>query len=189
MRAAGGKTTEITPHPDDSVRVEAEALTDDLELGPRRISRPVGTNVAKEAMFSARRLPMCDSRRCGYTATAPLSRWYTNCAHIVPLSLGDGKSNETTVAMIWVAILPEATILPRHTGNKDSAKWAQCTRECNNHGFNSSRRIRRFDFSIVSLSRTSSCIYILTLHMKEKMTYLMILWQLQEIQSSSTVPD
>jgi hypothetical protein len=46
----------------------------------------------------------------------------TNCAHIVPLSLGDGKSNETTVAMIWVAILPEATILPRHTGNKDSAK-------------------------------------------------------------------
>ena len=85
MRAAGGKTTEITP---DSVRMEAEALADDLEAREEPAGRSEQTWLKKQCF---RR----DDYRCvilGDVDTRQRRRYPndttsdTNCAHVIPVS-------------------------------------------------------------------------------------------------------
>ena len=173
MRAAGGKTVEITPHTDDSVHLEAEALADDLMARDTPVDRLEQTWLKKQCF---RR----DDYRCvilGDVDTNEQDRYPddmisdTNCAHIIPLSLGDYKSNESAVANIWVAIrryfpdIMETRMQPDELNVPENAMTLASYLHIAFGRFNFS-----FD-SIVSLSWALLCIYILMLHRKERRMY------------------
>jgi hypothetical protein len=86
------------------VRLEVAALADDLEARDKPVGRLEQAWLKKQCF---RR----DDYRCvilGDVDTHQQDHYpddMINCAHIIPVFLGDYKFNESTVAMIWVAIL------------------------------------------------------------------------------------
>jgi HNH endonuclease len=159
VRAFGGKTQQVTPHQDISVQEQETSLAEEFESSVE----PSGRNA--QVWLKSQCLQR-DNFRCVITGRhdrdhcPPEHVWVpTNCAHIIPLSLGDYVGAEATVAAIWTAItryFPEiktTRIKPEDLNVVENAITMASF-------FHSS--FGRFDFSfdeLVCLSRTSPRIY------------------------------
>lgn len=154
VRASGGKTCEPTPHPRNEVREMEMFLAEELASGLKSPGR-------SEQKWLRRECFRRDNSRC--VITGGLDREHsqideynvpTNCAHIIPLSLGE-FGEEETIAMVWTAIsryFPEIMQTRISPTNMNVVENAMIMASFLHTSFG------RFDFSldaIVCLSRTS----------------------------------
>ena len=152
----------MTPHPDYLVRLLDQELVEELAASPNLSGRSDQQWLKNECLKR-------DDFRCILTGRVDRDQQrkhpgekivHTNCAHVIPASLGCSAGRENISAMIWTAItryfpgIKDTRMTPLDVNVPENALTLASFLHTS---------FGRFDFSldaVVSLSRKLLCIYI-----------------------------